>query len=232
MATNLAGFEIPISAPSIGFGLGSTTWYLIMLIMFILVVGGVAIYLMNRFRVYNKKIVVFENIANRGYQPIFKDRARLVKLGDGGEELLYLLKKKAYRTAYGKKMGKNTYWFAIGQDGYWYNIVLGDLDAKMGMLDIEPIDRDMRYMHVAIRRNIQDRYRKPNFMEKYGVYMMTGIFFIIMIIGIWFLLDKIADISSTVANSVQTSEKVTKATESLITALDNIYKTSGIQSVG
>ena len=80
-------------------------------------------------------------------------------------------------------MGPNIYWFAIGQDGYWYNVVLGDLDAKMGMLDIEPVDRDMRYMHVAIRKNIQDRYKKIGFMEKYGTIVMNSIFLLIMLLG-------------------------------------------------
>jgi len=41
---------------------------------------------------------------------------------------------------------------------------------------IEPVDRDMRYMHVAIRKNITERYRKVGFMEKYGVMVFSGIF--------------------------------------------------------
>jgi len=172
---------------------------------------------------FNRKIIVFENIAGQGYQPTYKDRARLIKLGDAGEELLYLRKKKVYRTAYGKKMGPNTYWFAIGQDGYWYNVVLGDVDAKMGMLDIEPIDRDMRYMHVAVRKNIADRYRKLKFMEKYGTIVITGIFAIIMIIAIWLLLDKISEIANNVSAAVAESAKVVGAAENVVTALDNIY---------
>jgi len=172
--------------------------------------------------------MVFENISGQGYQLVYKDRARLIKLGDQGEEILYLLKKKVYRTAYGKKMGQNTYWFAVGQDGYWYNVVLGDIDAKMGMLDIEPIDRDMRYMHVAIRKNIQDRYKKVNFMEKYGTYIMSGVFLIIMLIGIWFLLDKIASIASATSGSVDAAQKVSEASDRILSSLDNICGGSGL----
>ena len=175
---------------------------------------------------------MFENIAGQGYQVVIRDRARLIKVGDGGEELMYLLKKKVFRTAYGKKMGKNEYWFAIGQDGYWYNIVLGDLDAKMGMLDIEPIDRDMRYMHVAVRKNTQERYRKIKFMEKFGGVVISGIFIMIMIIGIWFLLDKMGDIAQTINQGIEAGVKVQEATNQILSGLDNIVSGgTGIQKV-
>ena len=165
-------------------------WLFLAIIFAILLIGGLVIYFLYQMRVYNRKIVVFENISGQGFQPVYYDKAKLVKLGDGGEELLFLRKKKTFRTAYGRKMGKNTYWFVIGQDGYWYNSVLGDLDAKMGMLDIEPIDRDMRYMHVAVRKNIQDRYRKVKFMEKYGGVVITGIFLLLALVGILLMLNK------------------------------------------
>ena len=209
-------------------GLG-TTVTIVLLLLVIAIIGGTGIFFFIRAKTYNRKIVDFENVSNQGYQPVFKDRARLVKIGDGGEEVLYLLKRKQYRTAYGKKMGKNIYWFAKGQDGYYYNVLLGDVDSKMGMLDIEPIDRDMRYMHVAIRKNIQDRYRKQSFMEKYGTYIMSGIFLIIMMAGIWFQMDKLKDISTESAKSIATAAEVNKATSSIIASLDNICGGSGLK---
>ena len=126
-------------------------------------------------------------------------------------------------------MGKNTYWFAVGQDGYWYNIVLGDLDAKMGMLDIEPIDRDMRYMHEAIRKNIQDRYRKVKFMEKYGVIMISAFVLIILLAGMWFLLDKMAEMNSANTAAIQTSAEVMKQNGEILVALDNILNSGGLR---
>lgn len=194
----------------------------VIIIAIILIIVGIILFLWYQSRVYNRKVMVFENIAGRGYQLVYKDKARLIKLGDAGEELLYLRRKKAYRTAYGSKMGKNEYWFAIGQDGYWYNFVLGDLDAKMGMLDIEPIDRDMRYMHTAIRKNIVDRYQKRSFMEKYGTIIMTGVFLLIMILGIWFLLGEMGDIASAISQSVETAAKLTEQNARLLSSIDNL----------
>ncbi|RPJ79217.1 MAG: hypothetical protein EHM20_02045, partial [Alphaproteobacteria bacterium] len=89
---SILGAEIPVSMPSFGFG--STAIWLMMAIFLIVILGGVGIYLMHRFAVYNKKIIVFENISGQGYQPVYRDRARVIKLGDGGEEIMYLMKKK------------------------------------------------------------------------------------------------------------------------------------------
>ena len=226
---SIAGTEIPLPSFS-GLSAGTIT---ILLVIFIVFVGlAIAIYMFHIFRVYNKKIVVYENIAGQGFQEVWRDRARLIKIGDGGEELMYLLKKKVFRTAYGKKMGKNLYWFAIGQDGYWYNCVLGDLDAKMGMLDIEPIDRDMRYMHVAVRKNTQERYRKLKFMEKFGGVVISFILILVILIGMWFLLDKMGDIAGNINQGIEASVKVQDATANILSGLDNIVGGgSGIQAV-
>jgi len=208
-------------------GINGTLFFSIL----IFAIGGcICIWLYWNWKIYNRKIVVFENISGQGYQPTFKDRARIVKLGDGGEEILFLKKKKVYRTAYGRKMGKNTYWFAVGQDGYWYNSILGDMDAKMGMLDIEPIDRDMRYMHVAIRKNIQDRYKSKKMLTATSI-VVGGIVItvIIIFIGNWFLLDKISEIAGSVAGAVDAATKVQKETGKLLSGLDNVLGGSGLK---
>lgn len=215
------GFNIPISTPSFGIG-GSSIIWISMFIILILILGGVAFFILHRFKIYNKRIEIYENISGLGFRKTGVDRARLIKVGDGGEEILHLLKRKVFRSAYGRKMGINTYWFAIGQDGYWYNIILGDLDAKRGMLDIEPVDRDLRYMHVAIRRNIIDRYRKQNFMDKYATYVFNGIILIVLIVGGWFLVDKIADVASNISNNLAVVDKVAEKMQSVVASLDRV----------
>jgi ATP-dependent Zn protease len=147
---------------------------------------------MYRWLLYNKEVWGFENINGKGYVVTFKDKARLVKFGKTGEEVLFLRGKKVYRTAYGRKMGNNTYWFAVGQDGYWYNFVLGDLDAKREMLDIEPIDRDVRMMYVAMSKNVEERFNKPSFLDKYGTYLASGIIILLLLGSMWFLLNKMS----------------------------------------
>lgn len=216
---NVFGFEIPIS---FGGGLSHFTIYFLVILIFVSIITAVILYWMFQKKVYNKKVVIYENIAGTGWRRTKTDLARTIKIGDGGEELLWLKKHKVYRTAYGRKMGINEYWFAIGQDGYWYNFVLGDLDAKMGMLDIEPVDRDMRMMHVAVRKNIQDRYKKQNFMEKYGTIIVNGIFLVIIGIMLWFLVDQIGGIASAISSAVDNSAQLQESSKQIVTSLDNI----------
>jgi hypothetical protein len=220
----ILGTDLGVQLPSLGggLGLGNINWVLILSIFLFFVIGAIVIFILLDRKKFNKKVIVFENISGQGYQLMGRDRARLVKIGDGGEEILFLKKAKVFRTAYGKKMGKNTYWFAKGQDGYWYNIVIGDLDAKMGMLDIEPIDRDMRYMHVAIRKNIQERYQKQNFMEKYGTIMMNGIFLLIMLIGIGILISKMASAMETLNLTMEASRLTIEQINQMLGGVDNI----------
>jgi hypothetical protein len=217
---NILGFDIPFNAPSFGIGTGNIIWVLIIFIFACVIAIG--IYVIYQFRVFKYRVVVFENISGQGFQPSIRDRARLISIGKGGEEVLYLKKKKVYRTAYGRKMGKNTFWFAVGQDGYWYNFLLGDLDAKRGILDIEVVDRDMRYMHVAIGRNLDATYKKQKFLEKYGTIMMSGFFLLIMIIGIYFLLDKMGEISSSSNQAIESSKAVVSAVKDILVSMDNI----------
>jgi len=177
---------------------------------------------------YKYKIEIYENLGGTGYVKSGVDKARLLRLGDGGEMIIKLKKRKVIRSAYARKMGHNLIWFAVGQDGYWYNVVLGDLDAKQGMLDIEPIDRDMRYMHVAIRKNIQDRYRKQNFMDKYGGWLIAGIFMIIMLLGVWFLISKMGDTADALALGQQTSIELMRAQKDILGQLSNLMSNSGV----
>jgi len=211
------------SIPSIDItGWASSSWIYIGVIVFfgILFVAGLAMFLF--FLTYKKKIVLFENISGQGYQPVLKTRARVLKLGVGGEEILKTLFGGHFVSAYGRKMGKNTYWYAKGQDGYWYNIVVGDLDSKQAMLDIDPIDRDVRMFHVA-----HQTYGKTSFMEKYGVHMMLFLFLIALVIGMWFFAGKIGEAVAPLAQSAENSVKIQEANDKTLDKLDNLIRALG-----
>lgn len=212
------GFDAPeFSTSGVGFWIT-----VIAVVIFFLVLMGILVWFYIQHKRFNIKIRDFENISGQGYQLVKRDTARIVKIGDGGEELLLLRKGKTFRTAYGRKMGKNEYWFSKGQDGYWYNSVLGDLDAKMGMLDIEPIDRDMRYMHVAIRKNIQDRYRKKEGLEKYAPLIISFFFIVIMIIAVWLLMAKAGDLIASATGSVNAAQPIAEQLTIAVSKLDTL----------
>ena len=219
----ILGVETGMDMPSLVNSSMGGTLTILLIVVVIAIAVAIVLYIYMTNKKFNRKIVLFENIAGKGWEVTLKDRARLVKIGDGGEEILYLRKSKVYRTAYARKQGKNEHWFAIGQDGYWYNFLLGDLDAKMGMLDIEPIDRDMRYMHVAIRKNITERYRKISFMEKYGSILINGVFLIIMLVGLWILVDQIGELVTQATHAQEPGKLTLDAVTTALSKIDSIY---------
>lgn len=208
-------------------GIFSNTWiYILIIAVFGFILLGAIAFLMY-YKTFNKKCVFFENISGLGYQPTMRKRARKLRVGTSGEELLALVGGDTL-TAYGRKMGKNTYWFAKGIDGYWYNILLGDLDTKMAMLDIEPVSTDVRMFHVAKDRMNRDNYLKKSFMEKYGTTIMMFIFLIILIVGMWLIIGKIGKATESLASTQKANEEVIKTTRDILNMNERMKNEGGV----
>jgi Na+-transporting methylmalonyl-CoA/oxaloacetate decarboxylase gamma subunit len=210
-------------------GFFSNTWIYVAIVSFVglFLIILTAIILYNK--TYNRKVVLFENIAGLGYQPTMRKKARRLRIGNAGEELLALLGGDTL-SAYGRKMGKNTYWFAKGIDGYYYNFLLGDLDTKMAMLDIQPVDKNVRMFHVAKDRMNRDNYLKKSFMEKYGSTIIMFAFLIILILGMWFIIGKIGNATEALAETQKANAEVLKTTQQILVANQNIKSGGSVLS--
>ena len=216
---DILGIDLALPSIDISGALsGSWIYILIIGVVGIIIVGIIAILLfMNT---YNRKVIFFENISGQGFQPVMKSRARIIKLGRSGEEILKTLKGGIFLSAYGRKMGKNTYWYAKGSDGYWYNILLGDLDAKFGILDIEPVDRDVRMFHLGVDKIAERDYaEKKSFMEKYGVQMMVLVFLVIFLVGLFVISGKISE--GLMAMSNPETARMNQETAELLNTISN-----------
>jgi len=223
---DILGANVPVPTINIT-GWFSSSWIYVLIVAVIGFILITVITLLLFFRTYNRRVVVFENISGQGYQPVLRTRARIVKLGVGGEELLKTLSGGYYVSAYGRKMGRNIYWYAKGPDGYWYNVVLGDLDTKLGILDIEPIDRDVRMFHVALDRLSHLTWGKKSFMEKYGIHMMLFAFLIVLMLGMWFIVGKVGEATSALAATADTNKVVAEKLAAILQGSSNIQTTGG-----
>ena len=208
-------------------GFLSSSWIYVLIVGFIGFVFIIILAIVLFFLTYRRKIVLFENISGQGYQPILKTGARLIRLGVSGEELLKTFKGGHYVSAYGRKMGKNTYWYAKAQDGYWYNFLLGDLDAKRAMLDIEPIDRDVRMFHVALDRLSDSTYGKESWLAKYSSHIMLFLVCAMMLVGFFVIAGKVGTAVAPLAQSNELSIKSSEATERVLTKLDSVLRSIG-----
>jgi|TARA_R100000093_G_scaffold70584_3_gene44078 hypothetical protein len=177
---------------------------------------------------FNRKILIFENIAGQGFVLTGKDRAMLTKVGDDGMQVLYLRKRKVYKSAEGKKMGKNTYWFAINSDGYWRNFTLSNLDDELKKMNVNLTTTEMRAFHTGIRRGLKERYDKASFWQKYGgLVAYVGL---IAITGImtWLLFDKYIDISNSISGAMKTAQEVMETSKQILGTLDNVGTSGGL----
>jgi len=223
---DILGINIDVPKLDISGALSGSWIYIVLIgIIGLIIVGVIAILLfMNT---YNRRVVFFENISGQGFQPVMKTRARKIKLGRSGEEILKTLKGGIFLSAYGRKMGKNTYWYAKGSDGYWYNILLGDLDAKFGILDIEPVDRDVRMFHLGIDKIAEKDYaQKKSFMEKYGVQMMVFIFLVIFLIGFIVVAGKISEGLKAMSNpeTAKINQETVQLLNTILTKMDSTQR--------
>lgn len=211
-----------------GFATGVSIFVFMIIIAILL--GLIFFFVINSKR-YKYKITVFENIAGQGFVPTYRDKAKVVTVGDQGDEILLLKKRKIFKQAYGRKIGKNHFAFAIGSDGYWRNITFGDVDAKLKTLGIEPVDRDMRYMHVAIRRNIKDRYEKQNWLKD-NIGLLVGIGSIVLVlVFMWLIFREFSAITSASEKAVLAAQQVLDSTTQVLSGLDNVISNSGVKSV-
>lgn len=202
-------------------GIG-TGFSILMICLLVAVVIGVIGYFIVQHRRYNKTITILENIAGLGYVPAGKDRAVLIKVGDRGEEILYLQKRKVYRVAHGKKIGVNNYLFAIGSDGYWYNCTFGDLEEGMKKVGLEPVPQDARLIHSGIHKNIQNQFNKTSWLQQNLGWILGVSTIVIVLVFMWLLADKWLTISNASNAGIELSNQGMQRINELLTKMDNL----------
>lgn len=176
-------------------------------------------------RRWNFSYVVLEKGDGKKYAISSRGKCRMISFGDGGEEIFYLRNTKKWRVAYGKRIAKNQIMWVIGQDGYWYNADFDDFDRKLMKIGVMPIDRDMRYAYASVRKGIDNRYEKQNFMDKYGTLISFGLFFILVIsmIGFqWFNFSQQKKMASTNLEASKVNRETMELASDVLKNIDNI----------
>lgn len=220
MADGVLGLGVEIPTVSIG-GLMANSWIYVFIIGIIGLILILGLALVLFYITYSRKIELYENTAGRGYVRTLITRARSIKV-QGGSEVLKTLIGGHYVTAYGRKVAKNTYVFCKGEDGYWYNSVFGDFDTKMGMLDIEPVDKNVRMFHTATLKLARDEYGKGNTFEKVMAVIVIFILMVGMIGGFWLMAGKINEGLVATETASKINQETIKLANSVLQKIDNI----------
>lgn len=175
---------------------------------------------------WNYNYVVWETVNGADKQePTKRGRCRLITIGDQGEEVYYLQKLKKYKIAYGKKVGKNTIYWAIGDDGLWYNTDVGNFNKNFRSLGLMPVDRDVRYASTSIRKVLDNKYNK---MDKTTQTVLI-ITFVLLLIGIginsvqtYLAFSKQKEISALNNDGLKMQQETAKLFDSVINKIDTI----------
>jgi hypothetical protein len=158
--------------------------------LIIIIAGGYYAYIVwKNKKVYNRNITAFDKVGIF-FEPVIRDKAKPVKIGSGGFEILYLKKLKVYKIAYGGRVGRNTYYFYILPDGYWYNGMMSSnlmaIDKNGGLIQVVTTNPTMRSQYTSLEKQIDTLHKaKVGIWEKYGSWILAIGFVLIAGVMLW-----------------------------------------------
>lgn len=219
--------------PNISAGSVGLVFAFFFVALIVIIAVGIGTWYVIRTLKFNKDITLLEDVSGSdNLEPIGKDKAMSVGIGKGGLEILYLRKRKKYKGAYGKRMGKNKYYFGIGDDGYWYNVVLGSLKKGMQDIGIKPTSVNMRYQNESLMEIINQRYNQKNFFEKYGQFIMNMFFFILIALMFYLYFREFKSVAPAMRDLADTLKETAQALKEAIGGLQQLRSTGGIVPAG
>lgn len=235
MATDLGSIisgVIPTKAGAVAGASNTFFWITILIIILLLLVGGgVAVFFIIRALQFNKKIDIYEE-RNGFVEYVGSDRAKELVYNSYGDSAFYLKKRKKYLPRGEIKVAKNRYIYIIRSDGEWVNAKLESFNNRLSEIGIKPIHPDMRAFKSGMGKLIKERYEKKSFFKEYAPILLPMIFFIIVSIALYFIVDRIvASEDNLLAMTVASKEVMDKASQ-VLSGVANVCSNSGIKPAG
>lgn len=226
-ASGLTG--IGASSGSSGIDITLIITILVLIVLFGLIAGAATFFILNS-RQWRIKIVAFETI-NKRLQPNRKDKAKRLKIQKTGDEVLLLKKHKKILPFPVSQTGINSYWFEIRGDGEWINIEPKSVDQSENRMEMNSLEKDMRYARASLAHLSKERYDETSFLQKYGGLIAYSVLIICTAIGFWLLIDQMIEVAKASAQAVDASKDVLVEVKKVLGALDNLKGGSGIKQL-
>jgi hypothetical protein len=155
-------------------------------------------------KIFNKRVTICDLVGGY-YQPVARDTAKVVKIGTGGFEILFLRKFKCYRIGYGGRVGKSDYYFFVMPDGYWVNAMMSGqveyIDKHGGLVPVVTTNPLMRAQYTSLEKQIEMLHaEKKSFMDKYGAWVAATGFVIIAGVFMWLIFREFSNISGSLSS--------------------------------
>lgn len=209
-------------APSLS--VGSFFIFIGWALLFLIIVGvaGFSVYYFIKMRKFKYKIVVHKKQGNI-YVPEFTDRAMDLRVGGGGDLVIYTLKSKRVLPFPQLQTGKNTYYFWIRGDGELINFQLSDFDEIAKKMGAHFLDKEMRYARVQLQGSFKDRFeKKKSWLLENASIIFNVVAFTMMGIILWLIVREIPAIIDRLGPVIEASTKLTEKQDALISKMDTL----------
>jgi len=210
-------------------GLGNVATGIVVFLI-IGVVVAILTYFITRKRAYNKVIDIFEEV-NQVPIPTGTDLAREISLPNTFTRAYLLKSRKVYLARPTIQTGKGHYWFFIRKDGEWVNVGLENFNEKMKRLDVHHDHTDMRMPNAALKKLIENNYKKTNWLKEYAPYIAIGILIIMLGITFFLLLNKASGVGGQFSGVASQLDGTVQSLNQILDSLDNIKTGSGVKIV-
>jgi len=207
-----AGMNLPqINVSAVG------NWIVIIgIAVFIAALLGLGIFALIMFLKYNKIIRLFKKIGS-SIQLVGSDKGMFERISVAGDYWLRTRKFKKVLARPKLQMTKNEYWYYEREDGEWMNFVIDDIDELLKEASVKYIDEDMRLQRLGIQKNLEKRYAKTSFWDKYGNAIMGIGFVLLVTICLIILFNKLDDLVKTFPQAAEAIAKMADAVNNIAT---------------
>lgn len=168
-------------------------------VIVMLIIGG-AVFLIILHLMYNKRIIHFK-IVNGRMQKVGEYKGMFQRVGLAGDYWVRTRKLKKILPRPRLEFANNEYWYFEREDGEFINFLIKDMDLVMKEAGVHYIEEDMRLNRIAIQKNLEKRFDKGSFWQKYGHVIMYAFTFIILTVCLIVIFNRISDVSDSLAAS-------------------------------
>lgn len=178
MPTNLIGETFGGMMPNISVsGLGTLAIWSLGALLFLSLAGFVTYRITQRLK-FNQKIVLHRKVGGI-IRKVATYKAMFERVGNAGDYWCVLRNPKKILPKPRIEIDKNEYWFYQREDGEWINFEFADIDKTMKLAKVRYDDEDMRLQRLGIQKNLDQRFQKVTFWQKYGGMIMSLIFVLV-----------------------------------------------------
>ncbi len=180
-----------IDIGGIGQGIGL---FLTFLILFVFIAGiiGFFLYKSKEKKLYKEKLHFFEEVRGQ-FVPVEDLVAAELIVPNTDVRVFYVKSKDLYLPRGTRKMGKNSYWYAIRDNKEIINFIMTNLNKEMKEAKLDYDHTDMRYAHLNLREIIKRSYRDKStkWWKEYKDIIATIVFIFVMSLSFFFLFSQV-----------------------------------------